>query len=459
MRNFVNSAGVHEMACKLLACAYAKALEEGGEHDELDLDEELEAITNSLAHHKNNPVNASAASSALQNFGAMLSLSEGNLPLYFNAPDMKNLLSQSLQEVINDLVIHDADEENLTYAMGALHALIALREGLALTFEADGTIGLIVGVMSRYPNSEKLRRYGIGILGLFFMISDKIVNFFSDGLVSVIIRFIQDEVDNDDAIDLVDIAINIFLINSNKGFQAVTVLLRNERLVDIVVSCMMRYPTHPSIQSAGIDILSSVALDNYLRADVCQRGGTSRIIAALDNLRNDSNVVIKAYTALANLISGANPDILRARDTPAPRILVEGMLSHRASLGIQIGGAYALWALSARSDSFKDEIVNLGGAEAVSIAMNRFVGSKQMQTKGFDLIWSLAVPRHLKLRVGRCAVEPAVNGLSAHFTSVEINKKALGCLKCLMMIPVNKELLEENGAVELIYSCESICFL
>ena len=75
---------------------------------------------------------------------------------------------------------------------------------------------------------------------------------------------------------------------------------------------------------------------------------------------------------------------------------------------IQIAGTYALWALSAKSDSFKDEIINLGGADVIAEAMARFLGSKQMQARGFVVIWSLAVPRHLKARVGRSAIEPVV---------------------------------------------------
>jgi len=129
------------------------------------------------------------------------------------------------------------------------------------------------------------------------------------------------------------------------------------------------------------------------------------------------------------------------------------MTAHPDNLSIQIGAARALWALSAKSETFKDEIVNLNGAEAIANAMARFVGSRDMQTKGCVTLWSLSVPRHLKMRVGRCTAEPLVDGLSAHILSANACEEALGCLKCLSTIAVNKELFEDEGAVDLIYSC------
>ncbi|KAL7543232.1 hypothetical protein ACHAXR_012523 [Thalassiosira sp. AJA248-18] len=85
--------------------------------------------------------------------------------------------------------------------------------------------------------------------------------------------------------------------------------------------------------------------------------------------------------------------------------------------------------------------------------MTRFLGSKQMQLKGFVLIWSLGTPAHLKSRVGREAIEAVVSGLSAHFSSRKICEEAMGCLKCLALLPVNKIILEEHGGSDLIYSC------
>ena len=51
-------------------------------------------------------------------------------------------------------------------------------------------------------------------------------------------------------------------------------------------------------------------------------------------------------------------------------------------------------------------------------------------------------------------IEPVVNGLRAHIMSEQACEEALGCIERLSKIPVNKELLEDHGAVDLIYACK-----
>ena len=169
----------------------------------------------------------------------------------------------------------------------ALKAPCPMREALALSFEADSIIRLLTGAMNTYTNSVDLQRYGIGILGLFFFVSDRILNFLSDPLVTAIMRFIEEEVDKDDAADLIATVVNMILVMTNKRFQGVTILLRNEKRVDSIVGCVYKYPNSLSIQGAGTDILSNIMLDNYIQPNVYQRGGMSRIISALDTLKHD----------------------------------------------------------------------------------------------------------------------------------------------------------------------------
>ena len=86
--------------------------------------------------------------------------------------------------------------------------------------------------------------------------------------------------------------------------------------------------------------------------------------------------------------------------------------------------------------------------------MARFIASKHMQLKGFSALWALTLPKHLGVRVGRCAIEAVTNGISAHISSEDTCKNGLGCLKCLALLPVNKGLLEDYGAADLIYCCK-----
>ena len=86
--------------------------------------------------------------------------------------------------------------------------------------------------------------------------------------------------------------------------------------------------------------------------------------------------------------------------------------------------------------------------------MSHFVASEKMHEKGLVAIWSLSVSNETKRRVGLVAIEPVVNGLAAFFrTSDQVVSNGLGCLKSLSTISANRTLLEESGAIDLVYSC------
>ena len=102
---------------------------------------------------------------------------------------------------------------------------------------------------------------------------------------------------------------------------------------------------------------------------------------------------------------------------------------------------------------FKKEIVDLGGARIISEAMTRFLASEPMQAWGCIATWSISVLRSLKEKVGRHAITPALNGMSACMSSQKVCKEGIGCLKCLSLLPRNKEILQEEDAMDLIYHC------
>jgi hypothetical protein len=446
MKKFLNSASIHEYGCKLLACLFHQASDDESFAQDRFV-AELEIIHHSLKRHINNPTNAIAACSALQNFTILLSVSMTDYD-----PGLNDALSRSLAEVANALIVYGDDVETLERVTGALWALCGVRKSLALFFTTDCSILLIVTAMHRFPDSVDLHRHGIGLLGLFFSVSNNIIEYVTAEVVSVIMRFIREEIDNDDAADLIDTSVHIILTMSNMGFKAVVTLVRYELLVETVVACMEKFPDSPSIQCAGIDILNEVATDLSLRADICLTGGARRIIATLDELEHDPIVVCKAFKALANLVNGAGVEFLR--EHRASVLFVSAMKLHPQNLYIQTVATNALLALSARNFLFKSEIVDAGGAEAISKSMTRFIASKHMQLKGFSALWALALPKHLRARVGRCAIEAVTSGISAHISSEDACKNALGCLKCLSLLPVNKGLLEDYGAADLIYCCK-----
>ena len=437
MKTHLLCAGIQENGSKILSCIYASATKTS----EVEV-QELEAIKQCLKEHHNSQTTVAAACSALRNYCVTRSILDSSHP-----QTLACILSESVVEVVNAMSMCQ-EEEVLGHASGALWSLCASKDGLALSLEKNNAIGNIIESMERFPKSAELQKNCIGILWLFFSVTNKTMDFLTDGCVVAIVRFITEFEEEEDALD---IAINTVLILTTKGFQAIMALVDHEMFIDSIVGCMFKYPNSPSINGACCDILSNISLDQNQRADICARGGTSRIISALKQLCHDRWIVCKAFGSLANLVNGADVEILC--ESEASENMLHAMQAYSDDCYVQIKAAGALWSLSARHDVFKDELVHLGGARMISEAMDKFVASGPMQARGFVAIWSLAVPRNLKEEVGRFAAVPVVNGLSAHISSGKICEEGLGALKCLSAITRNKEILAENDAVDCVYSC------
>ena len=221
MNVYPESVSIHGNGCKLLACLFDIASDDdmargGITSEELGVIQEL---TTSLAHHKNNPEAAAAILSALQNFCILLSiLEEEGYSTSGVATD--NDLIRCLSVEISTLHIYHDNEDILERVTGALWALCTMKEGLALSKDITNNIGLIIGTINRFPGSDDLLIHCIGILGLFFSVSNDIMSFSNAELGTALLRFIEDSADNVDATDMIDTAVNIILIISNKGYTA-----------------------------------------------------------------------------------------------------------------------------------------------------------------------------------------------------------------------------------------------
>jgi hypothetical protein len=178
-------------------------------------------------------------------------------------------------------------------------------------------------------------------------------------------------------------------------------------------------------------------------------------------MKSDSNVVYKGFMALENLVSGADVEVLIADDTP--RVLFDVIEALPHSINVQIHGVEVLFHLTSRQDYFKNELVRLGAVRLISEAMTRFLPSYEMQHKGCIVIWSISTKKELKDEVGRYAIAPIIDGLSAHCTPDDLSSSpqgdkqkyfedAIGAITCLCTTTTNKRSFEENGAVDLICS-------
>lgn len=187
------------------------------------------------------------------------------------------------------------------------------------------------------------------------------------------------------------------------------------------------------------------------------------MISALkkERMNTDSIFVCKALKALEILVIGADVNVLTDNETPT--VLFNAIQAFPQCIHVQLFGASVIWHLVSEHNSFKDALVRLGAARLISEAMTRFLPSQDMQQRGFVTIWSLATQKELspstqnalKCEVGKYAIEPIINGLSAHcYVQNEDRQKfccdGLGAVRCLSTSTSNKRVLEENGAINLI---------
>lgn len=197
-----------------------------------------------------------------------------------------------------------------------------------------------------------------------------------DDTSSVLLRAIAG-VDDEAA---ADISMNSIALLAKKGFEQVVSLLQHDNLINAVVGCMGRYPQSASIQTAACDILTSIALDRRIMSQICSCGGASGILSALCNLADDPIAVCKGFVALAHLNSMCDTAILQRHRSP--ETILHAMKTHEANLSVQMLGAAVIWNLSSCHSILKNDIVQLGGVQIISEAMERFIASSQLQEKG-----------------------------------------------------------------------------
>ena len=346
---------------------------------------------------------------------------------------------------MKSLRLHKSDEAVKEQVLAALWAIASAEKEVVLSFESEEFIGLLLEFAEK-SRSSRVGEACLGLLYSFFSISEKTMDFLTENLIIVMVGFLKS-----DAEEVAKTASSIIWVISEKGAFPARMLMLNhhEALIGAVVESMFKFAQNPLIIRASCDILSNLALDNYYRCAICDSGGTGRVNEALGEFADDELTICKALMSLTNLISGADVEVLRL--TEVAKNILGAMSTHREALYVQVHGASAVWHLASRDDVFKDILVEAGAVQRIADAMTLFVASEKMTRKGLVALWSLSVPLHLKAQVGIGCIIPVVNSISAHISSEQVCEEGLGALKSLST--VNKELLEENDVLDLIFSC------
>ena len=160
-----------------------------------------------------------------------------------------------------------------------------------------------IKAMEIVPKFWELNKNWIGVIWSFFLVLENVLSFVLDRCINDLVRFIEEsEVDAEAA----ELEMNVFMTFNLKGHQAALLLLNNELLIDAVIGCIFKYPNTVSIQGAACDVISNVALDNYLWNNIISHGNTRRIVYPMGELIQDLSLMLKMLMYLATSINGAN---------------------------------------------------------------------------------------------------------------------------------------------------------
>eukprot|EP00804_Cyclotella_cryptica_P007740 CCRYP_001351-RA/>CCRYP_001351-RA protein AED:0.01 eAED:0.01 QI:1729/1/1/1/1/1/4/62/1276 len=431
MQKFPSSVEIQATGCKILSCIFGSTTNASCKG--------LDAALSCICSKHSSLVVASA--SVFRNFCLMQSSVQLDV---YEAQCLSNTLVRSSNEFVNAIQAHKTDQNVCQQVLSALWAIASAEKGVVLSFESKEFVDLILNFMK--SRCTGIQRNCLGLLYEFFCSTAKIMDFLTENLILAIVDCLQS-----DEKDVAGVAISTAWIISERGaFPARMMMLdHHEKLIGAVVECMFKFPQSPLIIRASCDILSNISLDNYYRLAITSSGGTGRVNDALVEFNTDDVTACKALISLTNLISGADVDVLCMNDVA--KNILQAMSTHKEALHVQVNGASAIWHLASRDDMFKDILVEIGAVRHLSHAMTRFIASQTMTRKGLVAIWSLSVPRNLKAEVGLDGLVPVLNGLSAHLSSEKVCEEGLGALKSLST--VNKEMLDENDAIDMIYSC------
>ncbi|KAL7468507.1 hypothetical protein ACHAXS_008733 [Conticribra weissflogii] len=434
MKKFPNDANIQEVGCMIFAHIYR--FNRGQQIDQVE--DEINAITTSLHGFQTTNTIAISACNALKNFCISNEFSNS----------MNTALSRSA--IVVSTTLQEMSENNAHLLLECSSVLWAMGNiGVKFSFAHEKIKGLLIKLATGcskecHYSQQKLL---VGAIWFIYRNQDSDLEQIGD-LVDLVVRLMT-EIDEE---ELFEVAVNLILDISRKGYKSILALAEHESLIEVVVGNMFKYPDSSSIQGTICNVISNIssntAMDNGIRAEICSLGGVNQMLLHLENFLDDRLFVGRAFTSLSAIMSGADVQVLHGNGAISHIMSVLG--SHINDVYVQIKGTATLWYLAARDDDFKYKIVQEGGAKLITDSMSRFISSEKMQEKGIIALWSLSTPTQLRSEIGHLAVIPILHGMQAHVTGHKVVEDGLSALKALSTHSPSKQILQENDAIDLI---------
>jgi len=182
---------------------------------------------------------------------------------------------------------------------------------------------------------------------------------------------------------------------------------------------------------------------------ISSQGGLILLVNAMNKFRDDVDLQEAACSALLNLSSDAEEQVLLGSNVVQSVI---AMMQHQlTSPKLQEKSLGILQNVSMRSKNAKRAIAEAGGIRAVTFAIKEFMGSPSVLERAFTAMWSLAVLEdNQDLIANEGGITLVINGMMANITFEKVQTQGCGCLCTLSSNSRNKALVRDLGGVDAI---------
>lgn len=343
--------------------------------------------------------------------------------------------------------ITDHINDSLLYSLaGALTSVLNRMQDLTAQItedEIDSMINLLDLVIEYdLENVPLMKKVMELILALSYLKRDAIIHF---GVAVVVIDCMVEH-EGDEGIQRMGCAI-LAVLASTENLQTILSIADTDG-VDLLVSALATFKSL-EININVCKALSHLSIDHESRMLISSQGGIFLLANAINNFRDEVEVLESACGALVNLSTDAEEQLLASSNVVG--LVIRTMGEQITSPRLQEHALSLIQNISMRSRDAKRAIAQDNGIRAVISCIEEFMGSTSVLERAFTTLWSLAVlEENQEIIALEGGLGVIINGMMANLHSEKVQKQACGCLAVLSSLSSNKTMIRDLGGLDAI---------
>eukprot|EP00934_Nitzschia_sp_Nitz4_P008020 Nitzschia sp. Nitz4//scaffold1_size375055//12361//15069//NITZ4_000206-RA/size375055-processed-gene-0.100-mRNA-1//-1//CDS//3329540835//8010//frame0 len=221
--------------------------------------------------------------------------------------------------------------------------------------------------------------------------------------------------------------------------------------LDVILVAMSKFIESVELQEKAIATISNLGAAENNLSFLCDQGGVSRIVEAMNTHSEVATVQIRGCAAVTNLASHDTPLKQHIVECGAGGAVVVAMVMHPNDSYLQEKALRALRNLCANSEVNKVELANIGGIDAVISAMQVHRDEAGVQEEGAWTLSNLAGNDGNKAVIGDCGgIDVVIRAMWVHSDHVGVQEWCCRALFTLTLDPHNGEIVLMVGGISAI---------